>query len=142
VTKQSKTRDDDDKFNIYRNLKNIGNIFITTNADRFIDSLLDASNIDIKNFDSKNIDNHRLYKIHGCVSDEKSLIFTKNKYIEAYASQVFIDFIDNIFANYTVLFVGYGLNEFELLDRIIKSIGPVNEPQHFFLNGYFQGDYQ
>lgn len=129
---------DDDKFNIYRNLKNIGNIFITTNADRFIDSLLDASNIDIKNFDSKNIDNHRLYKIHGCVSDEKSLIFTKNKYIEAYASQVFIDFIDNIFANYTVLFVGYGLNEFELLDRIIKSIGPVNEPQHFFLNGYFQ----
>jgi hypothetical protein len=43
------------------------------------------------NFDSKNIDNHRLYKIHGCVSDEESLIFTKNKYIEAYASQVKFD---------------------------------------------------
>ncbi len=132
----------DKKFKIYKDfykdLKNIGNIFITTNADRFIDNLLDKININIKDFNKRQISNHRLYKIHGCISDEDSLVFTKNKYITTYTNNDFIEFIQSVFAQYKVLFVGYGLNEFELLHKIFGSYDKNKEPRHFYLKGYYQ----
>jgi hypothetical protein len=129
----------DDKFQIYKDLKNMGNTFITTNADRFIDKLLDVSNIIFRGVDLRgnNIGNDKLYKIHGCVSDTDSLVFTKNKYMSTYTNPEFTGFIKQFFSQYTVLFVGYGLNEFELLSKILPQ-NKNNEPRHFFLNPYYQ----
>lgn len=130
----------DDKFQIYKDLKNMGNAFITTNADRFIDKLLDVSNIIFRGVDLRqgNIGNDKLYKIHGCVSDARSLVFTKNKYMSTYTNPEFTDFIKQFFSKYTVLFVGYGLNEFELLSKILPQHDADKKPQHFLLKPYYQ----
>ena len=133
----------DDKFQIYKDLKNIGSTFITTNADRFIDKLLDGANIYINKFGTEKIDdsNHKLYKIHGCISDEDSLVFTKDKYMFTYTNSKFINFIEGIFTKYTVLFVGYGLNEFDLLSKVFQS-ALNKEPQHFLLKPYFLHEHE
>jgi hypothetical protein len=129
-----------DKFQIYRDLKNMSNTFITTNADRFIDSLFDVSNIHINKFSAEKVSDskHKLYKIHGCIGNMESLVFTKNQYMSTYTNSYFIEFIKTIFDEYTVLFVGYGLNEFELLSKIFPQFDTDKNPKHFLLNPYFQ----
>lgn len=123
---------------LYKNLKNLGNIFLTTNADRYFDKFFHESNV-IKGI-GDNLDNlymndvserHKLYKIHGCVSTKRSLVFSMEAYIAKYSNPRFNEFIRNIFGEYNVLFVGYGLTELELLKNI-KS-----DKQHFHLKGFF-----
>ena len=137
--KANKIKETDDELKIYQELKNIGDIYITTNADRFFDKSFDKNNIKYKNFYNdfyksldKKLPNQTLYKIHGCISDPDSLVFTIKNYIKTYTNDAFIDFLKNIFKNYTVLFVGYGLEEFELLKTIPGS------GHHFYLKGYFK----
>lgn len=125
-----------DEFQIYRDLKKIGNTFITTNADRFIDKVLATKDIYTKNFNANNIGSNKLYKIHGCISDESSLVFTTEKYIETYSNSDFNNFLESFFAEYSILFVGYGLNEARLLDRILNK--PTATVNKFYLKGYFQ----
>ncbi len=121
---------------LYQNLKNIGNAFITTNADRYFDQFFHPDNI-VKNFknDTLNTPNRgKLYKIHGCVSNEDSLVFSMNEYIDTYNSPNFNKFIEEIFGEYTVLILGYGLNELELLKNIVHK----DRKTHYFINGYFK----
>ena len=50
--------------------------------------------------------------------------------------------LEEIFKHYTVLFLGYGLAEFELLDFLILKYGSneQNEPKHFIINPYYRGE--
>ena len=81
--------DDDDKIEntknnkgIYQHIFKMGGIFVTTNADRHIDQIFDENNIVIEpNKLDDNINTKKLYKIHGCISDKDSLIFTTSKYL-------------------------------------------------------------
>ena len=125
------------EFPIYKDLIKLGGLFITTNADRHIDKIFHHDNIVINNFNvATKIDKKYLYKIHGSIIDEDSLIFTLDKYLERYTSTDYGDFLVNIFSKYTVLFVGYGLGEFELLDYLYKTISKKSK-QHYFLKDYF-----
>lgn len=124
---------------IYKDLFSLNGLFITTNADRHIDSVYEGANIvyEKKDFSADKIDNNKLYKIHGSIVDEKSLVFTVDQYIDAYLNDEFGRFIEEIFSKYTVLFLGYGLGEFELLDYLIKTTKGKTK-RHFFLKDYFQ----
>ncbi len=135
--KVNKLDKDDEKLKIYNDLYCLSNTFITTNADRFIDKLFNKGNIYSKSDDLivNKISNNSLYKIHGCISDEDSLVFTTKRYIEIYTNAKFNEFIEEFFNQYTVLFVGYGLEEIELLERIFKS---THTEQKFYLRGYFE----
>lgn len=121
---------------LYKDLKNIGNTFITTNADRYFDQFFHPKNIikDFKRDVPNRLNKDRLYKIHGCISDKDSLVFLMDEYIEIYNNPNFNNFIKKIFGEYTVLIIGYGLNELELL----KNIVPKDGNKHYFINGYFQ----
>lgn len=136
---------------IYQHIKNMGGIFVTTNADRHIDQIFDENNIVIepnkfydnlntpKVNDTKNM--KKLYKIHGCISKKESLVFTASQYFKQYNDTSFINFLNNLFKKYTILFVGYGLEEFELLDFLCqKGKTDSKEKRHFFLNGYFSNE--
>ncbi len=122
---------------IYTDLLNLGGVFITTNADIWIDKHFIQSNIQSKDFSSETIIHKSyLYKIHGCISEKKSLIFEVDKYLELYnCESEFTGFLKKIFNNYTVLFVGYGLAEFEILDYIFKS--KMTSRKHYFLKDYY-----
>jgi hypothetical protein len=75
--------------------------------------------------------------LHGSYTDPDSMVVSLKDYIEHYADQRVQAFLAAMFKNYTVLFVGYGLAELEILDYIIRSneslrTGP-SEPRHFLL---------
>lgn len=135
--------DDDDKvtstnpkLKTYRDLFNLNGIFVTTNADRHIDQIFNPQNIITNRFTgSTTLVNKNLYKIHGSISDPANLIFTVEKYFTRYKDQEFIKFLELLFTK-TILFVGYGLGEFELLEYMYKNI-TLSKNRYFYLRGYY-----
>lgn len=124
------------KLKTYRDLLNLNGIFVTTNADRHIDQIFNPQNIIKKSFRGKTaLVNKNLYKIHGSIDEPASLIFTVEQYFTRYKDKEFIKFLESLFAK-TVLFVGYGLGEFELLEHMYKNITP-SENRYFYLGGYY-----
>jgi len=122
---------------IYKDLYSLNGLFITTNADRHIDQVYSSDNIVIDRFDTSTpLDNNHLYKVHGSVTDPDSLIFTVEGYLKRYTDAEYGKFLEEIFTKYTVLFLGYGLSEFELMDYLFTSISPTGN-KHFFLKDYY-----
>lgn len=75
--------------------------------------------------------------LHGSYTDPSSMVVSLKDYIEHYADARVQDFLSAMFKNYTVLFVGYGLAELEVLDHIIRSNESLRndtvEPRHYLL---------
>ena len=65
------------------------------------------------------------------------MVVSLKDYIEHYADERVQTFLSSMFRNYTVLFVGYGLAELEILEHIIRSNESLKseaaEPRHFLL---------
>lgn len=128
---------EDIDLSIYRDLYSLNGLFITTNADRHIDQVYASDNIIIEGFDTSTpIDNNHLYKVHGSITKPESLIFTVAGYLTRYTDPEYGKFLEEVFAKYTVLFLGYGLSEFELMDYLFTSISPGHN-KHFFLKDYY-----
>jgi len=124
------------KLKTYRDLFNLNGIFVTTNADRHIDQIFNPQNIIANKFTgSTALVNKNLYKIHGSINEPASLIFTVEQYFTRYKNKEFIKFLESLFTK-TVLFVGYGLGEFELLEHMYKNI-TLSENHYFYLGGYY-----
>ncbi|MGE0671729.1 MAG: SIR2 family protein [Methylibium sp.] len=75
--------------------------------------------------------------LHGSYTDPSSMVVSLKDYIEHYADLRVQAFLSAMFKNHTVLFVGYGLAELEVLDHIIRSNESLRtrtaEPRHFLL---------
>lgn len=127
---------------IYVQLYGLRGLFITTNADAHFDVLFNPSRIVYTSFDPDDIDPTKLYHIHGSICDKESLVFTVRDYINRYRDDKFKEFLVRIFDRYTVLFVGYGMNEFELLDFIVTKYGSASakELKHFILRPFYSGE--
>lgn len=125
---------------IYKDLINLGGVFVTTNADIWINKYFHQDTIIYKDKDftsSTIINKQHLYKIHGCISDKKSLVFEVDEYLQRYSCHSeFTEFLKKFFNEYTVLFVGYGLGEFEILDYVFKS--KETKKRHYFLKDYYK----
>jgi hypothetical protein len=90
--------------------------------------------------------------LHGSVADPSSMILTTHEYIERYANDHrtgnantenrALTFLEHLFEHHTVLFIGYGLEELEILEYVIlkarRQANTVdNEARHFLLQGFF-----
>jgi len=130
--------------NIYDELYGLRGLFITTNADQCFDSKFEPMRIVYKkeDFTPSNIDRNKLFHIHGSILDKNSLIFTVPQYIQRYNDLQFKEFLKNIFDKYVVLFVGYGMAEFELLDFLISKFdsNKGKELKHFILLPFYRGE--
>src|SRR5574344_347074 len=128
--------------NLYKLLYSLADCFITTNADELFDFMFPDDDIifDFTNGIPIIPEKRKLYHIHGSIREPKSLVFTSNQYITRYHNSEFKVFINAIFHKYTILFIGYGLNEFELLDFMRSNVdteGKINEnASHFYLSGF------
>lgn len=75
--------------------------------------------------------------LHGSYTEPTSMVVSLKDYIEHYADPRVQAFLSAMFKNHTVLFVGYGLAELEVLDQIIRSNESLRtgtaEPRHFLL---------
>jgi len=133
-----------DKQNIYNELGGLRGLFITTNIDTHFDKKFHPSRILIhkEEFDSNDLDVSKLYHIHGSITDWSTIIITVKDYFDRYRDEKFKLFLQKIFEEKTILFIGYGLNEFEVLDFLITKSGiPLSKmPKHFILLPYYRGE--
>lgn len=132
--------------NIYDELYGLRGIFVTTNADKHFDRKFNPSQIlyKIEDFNPSIIDRTKLYHIHGSIVDRDSLVFTVPQYIKRYNNPQFRRFLEAILNSkeYVVLFVGYGMEEFELIDFLVTKLdsNKDKELKHFILRPFYKGE--
>jgi len=74
------------------------------------------------NFDIDHLDNETIYQIHGSIDSLENTILTTEDYIKAYYEESELRrFLQKIFKEYTIIFIGYGLEEFPILEHILKN---------------------
>lgn len=90
--------------------------------------------------------------LHGSIRYPEDMIFTTRHYVEHYANDRLandpdrenrvLTFLSHLFKEKTVLFVGYGLEEFEILEYVILKArgmaeGDARETRHYLIQGFF-----
>ena len=154
------------KFPIYEDLYAFNAVFVTTNYDDYLDqvahkpiskspSITDTSlSLDYVEKETpkgkiiyskeqlliSNLINGRVIHLHGSVHKEGNTIVTIVDYMKQYenGSKPAV-LLEEIFKAYTVLFVGYGLEEYEILEFMIsKSHTVKGEVKHFMLYPIFK----
>lgn len=86
--------------------------------------------------------------LHGSVLDPPNMVISTSDYIQKYANSkkekgnYIPTFLEHLFDKKTVLFIGYGLQELEVLEYVIQkakqsSQGYKKEASHFILQGFF-----
>jgi hypothetical protein len=90
--------------------------------------------------------------LHGSILDQAGMVLTTHDYVRHYANDRLssdpqrenriLTFLDFLFKNKTVLFIGYGLDELEILEYVILKAGrppgtPGRQPRHYILQGFF-----
>ncbi|MFK5923323.1 MAG: SIR2 family protein [Verrucomicrobiota bacterium] len=120
---------------IYKIINNIGCVCVTTNYDSLLAPCIDGTD----DFDGSTAARsvRRVYRrdellanvldepgtvihLHGSIEDEDSLIFTTEHYLRHYDSESVQHFLGSLFERKTVLFLGYGLEEAEILEHILR----------------------
>jgi hypothetical protein len=145
MNKSLREGDDIETPNIYDDIYKLRGLFVTTNADTHFDRLFNPPNIlcHASDFTADRLDRTNLYHIHGSVMDRSSMIFTVSEYMRRYTKEPeFKKFLGRIFREFTVLFLGYGVGEFEILDFILRG-NPGNlslAPRHFMLSPFYSGE--
>jgi hypothetical protein len=83
------------------------------------------------------LDRKCLYKIHGTINDIERAVITTRQYVDAYRNKNGLQgFLENVFKEYTVIFIGSGMQEFEILEHCLKE----KHKEHYALVGMFTGE--
>ena len=145
---------DDPKDNIYKYINNFRCTFVTTNYDLLIkpESVQSKSEEYWRFHNRTDLLNNKLDKqgnvihIHGCVKKPEKMIITTKNYLDHYTNKQVQTFLQHLFKTKTVLFLGYGLEEFEILEYILKNsvgkggIKSTNGKKSFVLQGFFDAE--
>lgn len=78
--------------------------------------------------------------LHGCVSKPETMIVTTKEYLEHYDHDNVQQFLGELFKRKTVLFLGYGLEESEILEHILRrgQVKQTGERKRFAVQGFFR----
>ncbi|MFZ2541754.1 MAG: SIR2 family protein [Gallionella sp.] len=138
---------------IYKSINDIGCVCVTTNYDelltpRYLD-VKDGSETpktvkricNKKEFLSKHLDEPgTVIHLHGGISHPETMVVTTKDYLEHYDDPNVQHFLGELFASKTVLFIGYGLDEAEILEHILRrgSVKSTADRRRFVLQGYYR----
>jgi len=78
-------------------------------------------------------DVRRVIHLHGHLDDRNSMVVSIHQYRERYHNTAFVQRLQDILCYRTVLFIGYGLEEDEILDRVYLARCST-ERRHFKLH--------
>ncbi len=111
---------------------NTQNFIIQTNIDKGLEETLGIQDTQIAinpNFGIKK----KLTYIHGRVDKPESWVFTQKNYNDAYLEKNsnLMDFLENIFINYNVIFFGCSLTDTEILQTIARANNNGSTKKHF-----------
>lgn len=137
---------------IYKSINDIGCVCVTTNYDK----LLGPRYTDTEDGSATPATVNRIYKknellvkhldtpgtvihLHGAVTDQQTMVVTTRDYLAHYDDRFVQGFLGDLFARKTVLFIGYGLEEAEILEHILRhgGVGDSAERKRFLLQGYY-----
>ena len=78
-----------------------------------------------------------IYYIHGSIDNLQQTVLTTKDYLEAYYSDSarLKIFFRELFNMFSVIFIGYGLEEFPILEHVIK-----NTKKHYAVMGIYQNE--
>ncbi len=138
------------KSNVYDFINRFECSFVTTNYDKLIKPecrinepeevwrFYESEDLIPAKLDQKGAVIH----LHGCVDSAKSMVITTKDYLEHYTSEEVPAFLECLFSSKTVLFLGYGLDETEILEYIFKYSDPGEklEKRLFILQGFFDSE--
>lgn len=138
---------------IYKALNDIGCPSVTTNYDELLapryrnvaDGSVTAESIsrisEPDKFLAKLLDEPgTVVHLHGCVSKPETMIVTTKQYLEHYDHDNVQHFLKGLFSTKTVVFLGYGLEEAEILEHILRraQVVPTGQLNRFSVQGFFQ----
>lgn len=137
---------------IYKSINDIGCVCVTTNYDQLLEprytyvddgSATPATVNRIYargNFVAAHLDTPgTVVHLHGAVSDQNTMVVSTKDYLEHYDDPLVKEFLGDLFLRKTVLFIGYGLEEAEILEHILRRGGVTDdaERKRFALQGYY-----
>lgn len=143
---------------VFRKVYDLNEIFITTNYDDILDILVEEKNKErsVETYKTEykknevfykeedfNIDDTKLKKgdvfhIHGSIKDVDKLIVSVEDYIERYwgENNSYKSFLDSIFKNYNIIFIGYSLKEVEILQYMFKGFSITGKKRYMIVDCY------
>jgi hypothetical protein len=141
---------DEPQSKIYQYINSLECTFVTTNYDKLIKPEISANRSEKewrfynRRYMSKNTFKFQgnVIHLHGCVDDPTSMVITTKDYLLHYMTKEISDFLKYLFGNKIVLFLGYGLEETEILEYILKSGKQLGkkEKRLFILQGFFKAE--
>ena len=131
----SKARGD----NIYTYIRGIRCSYVTTNYDELL--LPCAKHV----FKKEQFSNERfntlgtVVHLHGCISKPDTMVVTTKGYLEHYTNKRVQDFLKEMFDKKVVVFLGYGLEELEILEYILsrRQFEDTDNIMRFTVQGFF-----
>lgn len=104
-------------------LNKTGNTIVSDGAE--VDETANDFQIIYEDFNRDMIfDESKLYKIHGTIEHINKSIMTVKDYVKGYRDNDGLKgFLERVFNEYNVVFLGVGLQEFEILEHCIKESG-------------------
>lgn len=127
---------------IFSWLKDTMPLVLTTNADTLLHEYFEPSRISEivpDSIDEMPLKYGCLVHLHGVIDRENTLVFTTQQYLTKYQLDQYKEYLRAVFTTKTVLFIGYGMSEFELLDVLIQKSN--SKIKHYFLAPYFSYEY-
>ncbi|MBO4697794.1 MAG: SIR2 family protein [Lachnospiraceae bacterium] len=137
---------DPKKEDIYAKIALFDTLFLTTNCDGLLVEKFPYSYTTDCSKDEylRRSDKPFVYCLHGnwgngTVEEKERLIFTEDKYLSEYqpGNQLPI-FLKQVMHDKTVLFIGYGLTEFEIINAAFEPVPPLKPLKHYLLEGFFK----
>lgn len=138
---------------IYNALNDIGCSCVTTNYDE----LLSPRYVETKDGSATPVPVNRVSErekffayllnepgtvvhLHGSISNPETMIVTTRDYLEHYDHKNVQEFLGELFERKVVLFLGYGLEEAEILEHILRRgrVHKTSERRRFALQGFFR----
>lgn len=156
---------------VYKWLNQFECTFVTTNYDKFLTRKLqatvdegseadDSTEEDESNWRvTKSSDFHttkldaiegkkaKIIHLHGVMNDHDGMVITTDQYLRHYTNPQVTEFLKYLFSK-TVLFIGYGLEEMEILEYLLRNKESDNGKSEaddkvarlFILQGYYGSD--
>ena len=81
--------------------------------------------------------------LHGCMERVETMVVTTEDYLRNYNDLRIIKFLKYLFEEKTVVFLGYGLEENEILEHLLRRGGVAQKnraTKHFNIQGFFSWD--
>jgi|Deesub1362A_J573_1020465.scaffolds.fasta_scaffold01294_9 hypothetical protein len=130
------------KYPIYEMLYSFNAIYLTTNYDDYLDRIAGKVFYLKNDLLISNLEPGAVLHLHGSINDIGSIIMTTADYLQHYQrDSEAAALLEYIFKHYTVLFVGYGLEEYEILEFIVsRGTATKGELRHFMLYPIFKNE--